>query len=66
MKNLKTITGRVLKVSANKAKRRFTIQTVSDTYRTFQMTKEEFNSCQSNTANDWANFLKSDDYYKVK
>jgi hypothetical protein len=30
------------------------------------MTKEEFNENQNNTANDWNQFLKSDDYYKIK
>jgi hypothetical protein len=34
--------------------------------RTFKMTKEEFNENLYNTANDWNQFLKSDDYYKIK
>lgn len=66
MKTLKTITGRILKVSSNKAKRTFTIKTDAATYRTSQMTKEEFDSCEYNTGNDWNNFLKSNDYYKVR
>jgi hypothetical protein len=29
------------------------------------LSKEEFNSCLNNTGNDWVNFLKSSDYYKI-
>lgn len=65
MKTLTTITGRTIKVSSNKSARTFTIVTDAAKYRTYKMTKEEFNSCEYNTGNDWANFLKSDDYYKV-
>lgn len=65
MKTFKTITGRIIKVSANKSKRTYTIKTDAATYRTFQMTKEEFDSCEDNTGNDWANFLKYDSYYKI-
>ena len=65
MKTLKTITGRELKISSNKSKRTFTIVTESAKYRTYPMTKDEFNSCEYNTGNDWQNFLKSNDYYKV-
>jgi len=61
-----TISGRVLKVSSNQSKRHFTIKTESATYRTYPMSREEFNSNEFNTGNDWAQFLKSDDYYKVR
>lgn len=66
MKTLTTITGVEIKVSSNKSKRTFTIVTNSVKYRTCPLSKEEFMSCEHNTANDWAHFLKSDDYYKVK
>jgi hypothetical protein len=65
MKNLTTITGRTIKVYSNKSKRTFTIVTDAAKYRTYKMTKEEFNICLYNTGNDWGEFLKSDDYYKV-
>lgn len=66
MKNLKTISGREIKVSSNRSKRTYTIKTESATYRTLQMTKEEYESCYFNTGNDWQNFLKSDEYYRVR
>ena len=34
-------------------------------YRTVQLSEDEFNSCEYNTNNDWIDFLKSNDYYKV-
>ena len=61
-----TITGREIKVSSNQSKRHFTIKTESATFRTCPMSQEEFNSCEYNTGNDWNQFLKSEDYYKVK
>ena len=66
MKTLTTISDRELKVSSNKSKRTFTIVTDAAKYRTYQMSKEEFNDNLHNTGNDWQNFLKSNDYYKVK
>lgn len=66
MKTLTTISGREIKVSSNKSKRTFAIVTDAATFRTNRMTKEEFNSCENNTGNDWADFLKSNDYYKVR
>jgi len=66
MKTLTTISGEKIKVSSNKSVRTFTIRTDSGfKYRTYPMSKEEFNSCESNTGNDWKQFLRSDDYYKV-
>lgn len=66
MKTLTTITGRKIKVSSNKQNRTFTIITGAAKFRTNQMSGEEFSNCLFNTGNDWDNFLKSDDYYKVK
>ncbi len=67
MKNLKTITGCELKVSSNKSKRTFTIKTESAKYRTLSFSKEDFQTADMFwTANDWQQFLKTDEYYKVK
>lgn len=65
MKTLTTITGETLKISANHSKRTFTIVNDIAKYRTIPLFKEEFNSCLNNTGNDWVEFLKSSDYYKV-
>ena len=68
MKNLSvftTVSGRTIKVSANESKRVYTIYTECGKYRTFPMSKQEFNSCRHNTGNDWSDFLKSNDYFKV-
>jgi len=63
---MKTITGREINVQANKSKRTYTIRTESAKYRTFPMSKDEFNSAYYWTGNDWAQFLKTDEYYTVK
>ena len=34
-------------------------------YRTLPMKKEEFNKELKNTENDWKQFLKTDEYYKI-
>jgi len=60
-----TVSGRQIKVSANFSKRTYTIYTESGKYRTFPMSKEEFNSCRHNTGNDWSDFLRANDYLKV-
>ncbi len=65
MKTLTTISNRKLKVSSNKSARTFTIRTEAGKYRTLPMSKEEFNSCLNNTGNDWQQFLKGSDYFKV-
>lgn len=62
----KTITGRTINVKANHSKRTFTIRVEGSKYRTYQMDKETFSAELNNTANDWAQFLKGNDYYKVK
>lgn len=61
----KTISGRVIKVRPNHSKKFFTIITESGKYRTNRMGEEEFDSAENNTGNDWQQFLKTDDYYKV-
>lgn len=66
MKTFKTNLGETLKISANHSKRTFTIRTYVAIYRTFRLSKEEFNSCLNNTGQDWRHFLRSSDYYKVR
>ena len=66
MKTFKTNLGETLKISVDHSRRTFTIRTDSAKYRTFRLSKEEFNSCLNNTGQDWRIFLRSDDYYKVK
>lgn len=65
MKNLKTISNRELKITSNQNKRTFTIKTESGKYRTLPMSKQEFNEAENWTGNDWEQFLKTDEYYKV-
>jgi hypothetical protein len=65
MKATTTNTGREIKVSANQSQRTFTIRVQGAKYRTIRMSKEEFESNEYNTANDWQQFLNSSsDYYK--
>jgi len=60
-----------IKVVANQSKRTFTIRKYIDgkffvKYRTTTMSKEEFESSEMSTENDWKYFLRStNDYYKV-
>ncbi len=59
-----------IKVAANQSKRTFTIRKYINgklfaKYRTTGMSQEEFDSEEMNTENDWKQFLKSDDYYRV-
>lgn len=56
--------------TANNSNRTFTIRKFENgklyaKYRTIKLSKEEFESCLNNTENDWKQFLKSDDYYKI-
>ena len=59
-----------IKVTANQSKRTFTIRKYVNgvlfvKYRTIQLSQQEFDREKQNTENDWKQFLKSDDYYKV-
>lgn len=65
------VSNQTIKVTANQSARSFTIRTYvngkfSSKYRTIKLSKEEFNSNEYNTENDWKQFLKSDDYYVVR
>jgi hypothetical protein len=62
----KTDLGRELEISSNKSKRHFTIKTEIATYRTFGMSKADFDSAENNTGQDWAHFLKTNEYYILK
>lgn len=62
---LKSLTGRVFRLTSNKTLRHYTIKTESAKFRTYKLTREEFNNMDYFTGNDWQNFLKTDDYYKV-
>ena len=64
------VSNQTIKVTANQSARTFTIRTYvngkfSNKYRTIQFSKEEFSENEYNTENDWKEFLKSSDYYKV-
>ena len=60
-----------IKVTANQSKRTFTIRKYIDDklfakYRTNPVSKEEFESDEYMTDNDWKHYLRtSNDYYKV-
>lgn len=62
---LKTITGRVIKVTPNNSKRTFTIRIDGAKYRTIQMSRDEFEDAKYWTGNDWNHFLKTDEYYRA-
>lgn len=55
-----------MKITSNKSARTYTINFVYAKYRTFKMSKQEFESAYYWTINDWKQFLKTDEYYKVK
>ena len=55
-----------MKVTSNKSARTFTLRNETAKYRTIRMSKQEFNSATYWTENDWKQFLKTDEYYKVK
>lgn len=65
-------TKREIKATANKSKRTYTLRMLDDdgkvylTYRTIQMSKEEFEGAYYWTQQDWSNFMKTDEYYRVK
>lgn len=65
---MKTITGREFTITSNKSKRTFTIRTSEGLkFRTYPMSKTDFENTKHNTANDWQSFLNySSDYFQVK
>jgi hypothetical protein len=60
-----------IKVTPNRSNRTFTIRTYHNgklfaKYRTYQVSRDEFNSDLYNTENDWSYYLRTvDNYYKV-
>lgn len=59
-----------IKAAANRAARTFTLRIYFNgkyayKYRTIPLPKQEFEDCLYNTENDWKQFLKTSDYYKV-
>lgn len=63
---MKTITGIEINIKSNKSKRTYTIRKQGSKYRTYKMNKQEFESAYYWTANDWNQFLRTDEYYIVK
>ena len=58
--------------TANQSKRTFSLKTIDGNgnvtaeYETYEMTQEEFDSMEFDTANDWKHFLNNcNDYYKI-
>lgn len=60
------ITGQEFLVRPNYRAKTFTIKTNGTTYRTTSLNGQEFEECEYYTGNDWASFMKSGNYYKVK
>lgn len=61
-----TSTNNIKKVVPNHSKRHFTIVREDGTkYRTTVMSKVEFQEELNNTLNDWKQYLKTDNYYKI-
>lgn len=65
-RTLNTITNIQIKVTPNKSQRTFTIRRQGIKFRTLQMSREEFDSADYWTGQDWSNFLKTNEYYIVK
>ena len=65
-RTLNTILNVQIKVTPNKSQRTFTIRRQGIKFRTLQMSREEFDSADYWTGQDWSNFLKTDEYYIVK
>lgn len=53
------------KITSNKQKRHYTINKGYVKYRTLPMDKQEFNKAYYWTQNDWQQFLKTNEYYKL-
>jgi len=61
-----------IKTTANKSARTYTIRECDSNgktfikYRTFRMSKQEFESAYYWTTNDWKQYLKTDEYSVVR
>jgi len=65
MKKLTSITGREFNLTSNKSKKTWTIRTNGFKYCTYPMSNEDWNSSDFWSGNDWSNFMKTNDYYRV-
>jgi 5-methylcytosine-specific restriction endonuclease McrBC GTP-binding regulatory subunit McrB len=62
-----TISGRTILVRPNFSKRVFTIKTESGKYKTYKLSRPEFDENLFNTGNDWQYYLRSSqDIFPVK
>ena len=62
-----TISGRTILVRPNFSKRVFTIKTESGKYKTYKLSRPEFDENLFNTGNDWQNYLRtSQDIFVIK
>jgi hypothetical protein len=52
-------------VRANHQKNTFTIRKDGSKFRTEKMSKEEFNNSLYNTSDDWKNYLRNSQSYKL-
>lgn len=66
MRKLNTTNCLFIAVSSNQREHTFRIKTNSGTYKTAQMTKEEFDDADYWTGNDWQNYLRTEQYTKIK
>lgn len=56
-----------IRISSNKRNRTYTIYENGLKFRTYPMSREEFDNDRYNTIGDWKAFLRySQDYYQVK
>jgi hypothetical protein len=66
-KKFQTISGREISVRPNFSKRVFTVKTESGKYKTYKLSRAEFDENLFNTGNDWENYLRtSQDIFPVK
>jgi len=64
---VKSITGREFRITSNKRKKTITIHEGSNKYRTYPMSKNDFEHARDYwTGNDFVQFLKTNEYYVVK
>lgn len=61
---------RQIKATANHSQRTFTLRIAyadgsTVKYRTIKMSRDDFQSSLNNTTNDWNQFLKTNEYYKL-
>ena len=66
LRHVKTNFRKEYRLSFNDQKRVVTIYSGDIKFRTYPMSKEEYNSASDWTGNDWYHFMKTNDYYKVK